>query len=85
MRAFIHKTLAAMSILERWLVGDDRNPMPPFPKTGMTMQEQIDQLPILRRRIEWTRDGRMIVTQVRRCPHTALVFKTVREVVESTC
>lgn len=82
MRAFIHKTLAAMSILERWLLGDDRNPMPPFPKTGMTTQEQIDQLPILRRRIGWTKDGRMIVTQVRRCPHTGLIFRSVSEVMD---
>lgn len=80
MRAFIYKALAAMSVVERWLLGGERNPTPPFPKTGMTTQEQIDQLPILRRRIEWTKNGRMIVTQVRQCPHTGLVFKTVREV-----
>jgi hypothetical protein len=82
MGAFIHKALAAMSVLERWLLGDDCSPMAPFPKTGMTTQRQIDQLPVLRRCIEWTRDGRMIVTQVRRCPHTGLVFKTVREVID---
>lgn len=53
-----------------------------FPACGMTTSEQIDQLPILRRGIHWDDQGRMFVTEIRRCDLTGTHFKRVREITE---
>lgn len=51
-----------------------------FPRQGMTTEEQIEQLPVLRRAMVWDQGGRLFVTEVRHCEMTGTYFRRVREV-----
>lgn len=78
----IHALIDKLVTLERFLLGPDVSTPLHHPKTGSKTAEQIEQLPIIRRRLEWTPDGRLFVVQVRHCDLTNMTFRTVKEITE---
>ena len=78
----LHALIDKLVTLERLLLGTDVSTPLHHPKTGMKTAEQIEQLPIIRRRMIWTEDGRLIVIQVRHCDLTDTTFRTVKEIKE---
>ncbi|MET3774727.1 hypothetical protein ABID20_000270 [Rhizobium alvei] len=58
----------------------DGPPTPPLhPPSGLSTAEQWDLLPPIKRGMQWDKEGRLWVHEIKRCPATGLRVRITRQ------